>query len=386
MKGNEAHVFIVWSKGLEHRDKILADVETKFQILQSIDITWSKKKFPENLSRFYGENLPKNSSKEKHCGTGTFLCIIVRDNNPIYELRETSKGIKPVNINMFDAKQLYRDWTGGGHKIHGSDNVTEARSNIYLLLGVKYDAIVASGETNLIKSLNSDLIGSDGWSSLDEIFDAFNELCNYVVLRNFVNIDQELNNLHPDIDLLTDNKRLIADISNGKLTYKDKKRVQHLVMINGQKVFFDFRFIGDNYYDYKWEQQLIETKVKYENLFVPNPENHFYSLMYHAFIHKEKVIADYVNKLIGQSRKLNLNYTNLSFLNYDVLKDLNTFMKANNYDYVEPRDLTVFFNTKIIEPFKHILLSKARNKHENLRRFKTLIKKVFKRLGIKLGK
>ncbi len=384
MKEKEAHVFIVWSKGLEHRDKILVDMETKFELLQTVDVAWSKEKFSENLSRFYGENLPKNSSKEKHCGTGTFLCTIIRDNKPIYELRETSKGIKPVNINMFDAKQLYRDWTGGGHKIHGSDNVNEAKSNIYLLFGINYDSILGSQDKKLIRVHKGDLIGARGWDSLDELFKAFNELSNYVVLRNFANIEDELNNLHPDIDLLTDNKRLIADISNGKPTYKNKRRVQHLVLINNQKVFFDFRFIGDGYYDYKWQQQVLKTRVMYENKYVPNPENHFYSLMYHAFIHKEKVIADYVFKLIELSKEVGLNYTNRSFLNYDILKDLNAFMKANNYNYVEPRDVTVYFNTKVIEQFGDIQYSEIRNSHENIRAFKTLIKKIFGKLGLKI--
>jgi hypothetical protein len=386
MVAQEVQVFIIWSKGLDQREKILKDVEHRFEVLQCVDTTWSKNKFSENLSRFYGENLPKNSSKEKHCGTDTFLCVIVRDNKPVYELRETSKGIKPVNINMFDAKQVYREWTGGGHKIHGSDNVTEARSNIYLLFGITYDTLLNFKETGIKKSFSNDLIGAHGWKSLDELFKALNELSNYVVLRNFVNIEDELNNLHPDIDILTDNKKLIADISNGKPTYKDGRRVQHLAMINNQKVFFDFRFIGDGYYDFKWQQQILGKRIVYQNMFVPNIENHFFSLMYHAFIHKEKVISDYVLKLIKLSKEVGLNYNNMSFLNYDVLKDLNAFMMINNYDFAEPRDLTVYFNTKIIERYKQILFSNDRKKHEDFRALKNLIKKVFKKLGTQVGK
>lgn len=384
MKDKEVHVFIVWSKGLKHQVKILTDIESKFEILESVDTSWSNEKFSENLSRFYGENLPKNSSKEKHCGTGTFLCVIVRDNNPKYDLRETSKGIKVVNVNMFDKKQLYRDWTGGGHKIHGSDNITEARSNMYLLFGTKYDTLVNSSEIGVTRAHKKDLIGANGWNSLEEIFEAFNELSNYVVLRNFANIEDELKNLHPDIDLLTDNKRLLEDISNGKPTYKEKRRVQHLVIINDQKVFFDFRFVGDNYYDYKWEQQILNTRVQYENLYIPNVENHFYSLMYHAFIHKEKLIEDYIIKLIKLSQKINLNYDKISFLDFNVLNDLNSFMAAKNYAFVEPRDVTVYFNTKVIERFGDIKYSEARNFHENIRAFKTLIKKIFRKLGVKI--
>ncbi len=385
MKEREAHVFIVWSRGLDQRQKILEDIANRFEILCTKETTWSKGKFSENLSRFYGENLPKNSSKEKHCGTDMFLGIIVKDPNPVYELRETSKGIKPVNINMFDAKQVYRDWTGGGHRIHGSDNIEEAKSNMYLLYGMHYDAALQLNSTEEPTQHHADLIGAHGWESLEQVFNAFNELANYVVLRNYVNIEDELNNLHPDIDVLTDNKRLIADIANGKPNYKDKKRVQHLVMVNGQKVFFDFRFIGDNYYDYKWEQQLLKTRVKYNYLYVPNEENHFYSLMYHAFIHKEKLIEDYVTKLIALSKNVGLDYDETSFLYYGVLKDLNTFIVAQHYDYVEPRDLTVFYNTKVIEPYKNVLVSKNRGKYERVRDLKKLVKKVFRKLGIKIG-
>lgn len=380
----EAHVFIVWSKGLNEKDKILEDIEKRFEIIQTVYTTWSKEKFSENLSRFYGENLPKNSSKEKHCGTDTFLCVLVKDVNPVYELRETSKGIKPVNINMFDAKQLYREWTGGGHKIHGSDNISEAKSNIYFLYGVKYDNIL-NGINIPSNEYKDDLIGARGWNSLQDIFNAFNELSKYVILRNFVNIEDELNNLHPDIDVLTNNKRLIADIANGKPTYKDKRRVQHLVMVQNKRVFFDFRFIGDGYYDFKWQQQILDTRKEFKQIFVPNNENHFFSLMYHAFIHKEKVHEDYVNKLMDQSSSIGLGYSKTSFLEYGVLKDLNDFMMQKGYDYVEPRDLTVYFNTKIIEPYKQILYSSDRKKHEDFRFFKNLIKKVLRKLGVKIG-
>jgi len=379
----EIHIFIVWSKGLGQRENILKDIAKRFEVLQCVDTTWSKDKFSENLSRFYGENLPKNSSKEQHCGTDTFLSVLIRDGNPKYELRQTSKGIKPVNTNMFDAKQLYRDWTGGGHKIHGSDNATEARCNIYLLYGLKYHELLSVENITPTKIYKKDIIGAHGWNSLKEIFDAFNELSNYVVLRNFANIEDELNNLHPDIDILTDNKRLISDISNGKPTFRDERRVQNLVMVNGQKVFFDFRFIGDNYYDYKWQQRILASRILYDNMYVPNKENHFFSLMYHAFVHKPQLSKDYVQKLMVLSQDLKLNYCEKSFLDNNVLEDMNDFMMKHNYDYIEPRDLTVFFNSKVIERFGSFQYSSERSKNERIRAVKRKVKAGLGRLGIK---
>jgi len=79
----EIHLLIVWSKALNKKEKILDDLCNKFDILEVINVTWTLDKFSENLSRFYGENLPKNSEKEKHCGNGIFTCI--KDIENIYK-------------------------------------------------------------------------------------------------------------------------------------------------------------------------------------------------------------------------------------------------------------------------------------------------------------
>jgi hypothetical protein len=134
----EIHLFIIWSKGIHKKKDILDDVESIFTICETYNVTWSKKNFSSNLSRFYGERLQRNSHKERHCGTDTFCCIVVKDENPVYEIRETSKGYQVVNKKLFDAKQLYRKWTGGGHKIHATDNIIESKVQLALLFGRDY--------------------------------------------------------------------------------------------------------------------------------------------------------------------------------------------------------------------------------------------------------
>ena len=61
-------------------------------------------------------------AKIEHCGNGKFLLIIVKDKNPIYQERNTSKGPKIVNTNLFDKKEEYRNLLGGGHKVHATNN------------------------------------------------------------------------------------------------------------------------------------------------------------------------------------------------------------------------------------------------------------------------
>jgi len=386
-KQSEVHVFIIWSKGLSEIDFILKDLESNFEIIKKTKVTWSPLKFSENLSRFYGENLPKNSSKEKHCGKDTFLCVVVKDNNVVYDLRPTSKGLKAVNINMFDAKQRYREMTGGGHKIHATDNITESRHNLFLLYGFSYDNVFTDGKNILPDVYKNDLIGAYGWKSLDEVFEAFNELTNYVVLRNFENLDEELNSLHPDIDLLTDNRALLVDILNGKNTFKDNRRVQYLVQIDGKDVNFDFRYIGDNYYSYRWEQDILRSRIKYKEFYIPEAKDHFYSLMYHAFIHKEKLVEDYVSRLIELSKDVGLDYNIVDFVDFKVLDDLNDYMTTNNYDFTEPIDLSVYYSINVINKYVRCETSIERGASEKKRKIKIKIKNAIrKKFGKYLGK
>ena len=72
----------------------------------------------------------------RHCGTGDFLLVVLEDPTPEYGMRETSSGPRRVNVRLFDKKQEYRRWTGGGHRIHTSDTSYETDKDLTLLLGV----------------------------------------------------------------------------------------------------------------------------------------------------------------------------------------------------------------------------------------------------------
>ena len=69
----ELHLFIVWHNALTDAPAIVQDMSAHFTIKRVYAITWSDAQFPENLSRFYGQKLPRDSYKEVHCGRGPFL-------------------------------------------------------------------------------------------------------------------------------------------------------------------------------------------------------------------------------------------------------------------------------------------------------------------------
>ncbi len=349
----EVHLFIIWENAREKQSKILGDIEKKFRILDVFDVSWSDKNFSSNLTRFYGQKLPNRSFKEKHCGKGPFLLVVVYDNDPIYENRTTSKGIARVNVRMFDCKELYRSWTGGGHKIHATNDIDETHHDLVLLMGRKAEIYLSSNDSfwdNTIKSLQLDLVGADGWGSLADFFYVLNNTINYVVLRNFDELpNHHINDIHGDIDLLTDDYATLCYVSNATKVFNKSYRVHYVTSIGMDTIYFDFRHVGDGYYDEKWQRNILLTRIyKEQEIFVPNDDNHFFSLLYHAAVHKPRIADDYVDKLLNLSNGLGKNISPVSFKDADWLCiSLETFLNEKDYVFTDPKDVSVYLNTEI---------------------------------------
>ena len=47
----EIHLFIIWSKGIYQKDRILKDLSDKFTICSVYNVAWTKQMFSNNLSR-----------------------------------------------------------------------------------------------------------------------------------------------------------------------------------------------------------------------------------------------------------------------------------------------------------------------------------------------
>lgn len=166
------HLFLLWSEARSEEAAIVDDIETRFEVLDRVEIAWSQgARFAANLSRLYGSDLPPGSDKELHCGTGPFLVLVVADHHPRYRPRRTNRGIKLLNSSVFDARRRYRSWTGGGHKVHASDSVTETRRNLALLLGEPLGQLRRrrSPRGTVARRLDVDLTGADGWDSRQQL-------------------------------------------------------------------------------------------------------------------------------------------------------------------------------------------------------------------------
>lgn len=366
MPSNEksiVHIMVIWHSAMKKKKEILQDLNENFQILKVFRGHWNHKKWLDNWFVFYAHSQKHRTYRDFHrilmgklrlCKKGDFEVIVFNDNNPLFEERETSSGIRSVNTRVFDKKQLYRKWTGGGSQIHGSDDAWETNKDLTIMFGMntedfcnfyKDDIAKTKERQNDLKedSFHKDCVGVNGYKDIQQLFYVLNNTIKYCVLRNHEPIpDQYTVAGHGDIDLLVENKNYIAYLTLAKQVLPHWYRVYHRIKIGNTIVPFDFRAVGDAYYDEPWQQDILASRVFTKNLFyVPNPENQFYTLLYHAYVQKLEVKPDYFPKLEKYGKDIGVSFTTDK---ENVFKNLDAFMAKNGYEYIRPCDKSVKFN------------------------------------------
>tara|TARA_B100000686_G_scaffold160642_1_gene168297 strand:+ start:7112 stop:8320 length:1209 start_codon:yes stop_codon:yes gene_type:complete len=340
------HLFVIWNRAESWRTKIIDDLKSKFIIKETYEIKWDFDLFGINLARFYGSKLPTNSPKETRIGRGPFTLVIVEDQNPnLQERRTRANKTEIVNTNIFDCKTKYRQWTKDETSIpdliHSSNSIKETSRDLTLLLGVNMDEYLNKSDlkkwNGKIKKLSLNIIGAHGWPNINKLLFVLNSTTEYVILRNFESIPEQLNSpKHKDIDFLVSDYEEVRMLLNAKPLTSIPYRVLNEVEINGILTPIDLRNIGDGYYDEQWERSILKSRIwDNKGFYKPNKENYFYSLIYHALIHKTNMSGDYKSKLNLLSEELKINNFNRTALD--------NFMNINNYSYSVPTDKSVKF-------------------------------------------
>ncbi|SCZ76072.1 hypothetical protein [Pseudobutyrivibrio xylanivorans] len=165
------------------------------------------------------------------------------------------------------------------------------------------------------------------WNNLGELFCELNETCEYIVIRNYEGIlKNSFDDSHNDIDFLCRDIDKFITISGAKqMKYNDK--IHCVINVSGTNIRIDIRSVGDNYYDEKWENEMLTSRILYDELlYTMSPENYYYAILYHEIYHKNELKDDYVTTLIKLSEKLGIE-----FCKKTIKEDLDRYMKIKGY-------------------------------------------------------
>lgn len=176
------------------------------------------------------------------------------------------------------------------------------------------------------------------WTNFISFFDYLNENIKYVVMRNFDDLPFDYHTAyHGDIDLLVEDYEAICDITQAQKIYPESYRVHQEVIIGNEKVRFDFRFVGDGYYDKRWQRGILKRRVIRNGIYIPSEQDFKYMLLYHALVQKKEIASDYERKL-----------DNLFGKGRWGVDELKVFLKSMKYKPTCPKDLSVIYNWKLI--------------------------------------
>lgn len=340
---HEIHTIIAWdgNKHYQMTKNYCQNLPVNFQVIfeRKLELTKHDEDKLRNSVYFGDKSRVKN---------GCIYLIIIKDTNPCYLFEQASACKQVLNKNMKLLKEDMRLKIGGSKEscftIHTSYNTEEA---LLVLEPLKL----------------SHMVKRPVFKNFKELFDMLNNkpLLKYVVQRSFHEIEEPMNYWlsGKDVDIIVNDyyyfKALTGARSCGNkkiMRENDNKyNIQSKININGVEVAFDIRFVGDNYVDENWENDMLDRKIIHTlknnvQIYIPNVQDEMYSLIYNIIIQKPNPTKSKhiprVRNLIKLSGEDEINFNNIR----EVKNRLNEFLQKNNYKYKKPFDKNVgFMNT-----------------------------------------
>jgi len=311
------------------------------------------------------KNLKSNSNYKIGC--------CVNNKNP-YDLSYDNEHSKIAYTSEFSV-ELFNELKLFGDDFLISKNINTSAKLLLFLSGLEYtEDILNLGETKRFPCIGE----QSSWPTLDHFFRAMNIAFDWVLLRNYENLEG-LDTENDDIDIL------VRNTSNFNILTKAIKRENFgrcswAVNINKINIFLDVRFIGDKYFDPAWANSMLLNKEAIaSNLWVLNNEDYFYSLIYHAFLQKKNVKEVYLKRftIIAENMHVaELKKDKVSLMDY--LEILNNFLDRNGFHYTHTLD--AYANLPNIN-----LIRRKEIVDQDLKSFNSLSSKIKRYFSRKMG-
>jgi len=343
-------LFIIWKNARHAQDRILTDLAQRFELLRVYEMHWSPALMLQNFQRFYADMDLRGIYHALRKGAGPFLLATVVDPDPSFERRETTRGWRTVNANLLDPKQRYRDWTGP-FLVHSTETAWETNRDLSMLLGVGAEQYRKANPTSWdgrIETIARDIIGANGWDSLQELFWVLNRSVNYAAIFNAPPGDDTA----PDIDLVTDNYWALHALTNTRLhppIAPDGGRFT--IIVDDRPLSIGIRFAGDGYYDPRMAADMLRARVlDPDGYYRPSDADGFVALAYQTLAHKAAPGRDETAGLIAMASKQGIaGWTRESLADPEQGKSLlRALLQDRGYACCAPRDRSVPFDRALL--------------------------------------
>ena len=100
---------------------------------------------------------------------------------------------------------------------------------------------------------------------------------NHSLVANAATFSDKIIEIRKEIN--RDNLKDAIYILNAEKVFPEDHRVHFKVKIDNDMIPFDLRFVGDDYYDIKFEKDILNDRIINNGFYVPNDYFHFYSLI-----------------------------------------------------------------------------------------------------------
>lgn len=248
--------------------------------------------------------------------------------------------------------------------------ITQTSQQFFAIKSIlpKVQSKIIKGE-NPVFHIKEDLLGAEKWDSLLDLFKILNKSTNWLVLRNF----EELNDSYKfkkgdDIDILCQDLEYFTAVMNAKRRFGG--RCSYYVSVNNHNIPLDIRFVGDKYIDPLWASDMLRTKNLHNNIPCPSKYNYFFSLLYHSKLQKKAVKPNYIKRLDDLASQINYKKLPVRFVLNDIIcaDILNNFLSSNLYKYT--------FTDDAVRNESFLDLIKFKEINDPLNNWRTLIKKT----------
>jgi len=339
----ELHTIIAWD-GNKNEESVREYVENK--LAKNFEIVYQKLiELDDNTQKKLANSI--YFTNKSRVIDGSIYLVVVKDTNPIYELKKATSCEQVLNVNMKFVKEDMRLKIGGSrkayHSIHTSYNQEETLM-VLVPLNLQH------------------LVDRPKFENFGELFDMLNhdENLEYVVQRSF----DELKNPPSffrikDVDILVNDYYYFKSITGARSVNKKLMRendngyhIQSKIHIGGREVPFDIRFVGDDFVDSLWEQDMLNKRILHSvtdeiQIYIPNKEDELYSLLYNILVQKpNSKNSKHIPRVNELTTELGLKILEFETNIESVWGELKKYMERNGYKFKKPNDRRVGFNIK----------------------------------------